>query len=52
MLYGHMTEHGLLASFDEAGKTHIGVHIEPSTSIRQVKQKDLIMNFLPKLNTG
>jgi len=50
MLNGHMTEHALMESFDEAGKTHIGVHIEPSTARRQVKQKDLIMNFLPKLN--
>jgi len=50
MLNGHMTEHALLKAFDEAEKTHIGVHIEPSTLMRQIKQKDLIMKFLPRLN--
>jgi len=50
MLSGHMDNHPLLMKFDDAGKTHIGIHIEPSTLMRQAKQKDLIVNFTPVLN--
>jgi len=50
MLSGHMSDHPLLLKFNEVGKTHIGIHIEPSSSMRQVKQKDLIVNFMPPLN--
>jgi len=50
MLSGHIENHPLLMKFNDAGKTHIGIHIEPSTLMRQVKQKDLIVNFSPVLN--
>jgi len=50
MLKGHMTEHILMEAFNKEGKAHIGIHIEPSTLMRQVKQKDLIVNFRPMLN--
>ena len=50
MLSGQMSDHPLLAELDEAGKTHIGIHIEPSSFMRSVKQKDLIANFIPTLN--
>ena len=50
MLTDHMTKHPLLHEFDKAHKTHIGIHIEPSSSERQLKQKDLIVNFMPTLN--
>jgi len=50
ILNGQMSEHFLLAEFEEAGKTHIGIHIEPSVLQRQVKQQDLIKNFSPVLN--
>ena len=50
MLTGHITNHPLLAAFDKAGKTHIGIHIEPSSIMREIKKKDLIVNFMPSLN--
>jgi len=50
MLSDHMLNHPLLHEFDKAGKTHIGIHIEPSSLMRQLKQKDLIVNFMPTLN--
>ena len=50
MLSGHMLNHPLLHKFNQAGKTHIGIHIEPSSFMRQIKQKDLIINFMPTLN--
>ena len=45
-----ITGHPLLEAFDTAGWTHIGVHIEPSVLMRQVKEKDLVLNFSPVLN--
>ncbi|PCJ83548.1 MAG: hypothetical protein COA54_15290 [Thiotrichaceae bacterium] len=50
MLSGHISDHPLLQKFNAAGKTHIGIHIEPSSFMREVKQKDLIINFMPTLN--
>ncbi|PCJ85513.1 MAG: hypothetical protein COA54_10910 [Thiotrichaceae bacterium] len=50
MLSGHISDHPLLIEFNEADKTHIGIHIEPSSLMREVKQKDLVMNFMPTLN--
>ncbi len=50
MLHSHISEHPLLMAFDEAEKTHIGVHAEPSVLIRQLKQRDLVENFSPGLN--
>ncbi len=51
MLTEHISRHPLLLEFDAAGKTHIGVHIEPSVLMRQVKEKDLLINFSPALNS-
>jgi len=50
MLSGQLSDHPLLTEFDDADKTHIGIHIEPSSLMRDVKQKDLIANFKPSLN--
>lgn len=46
----HLCSHPLLSAFERAGKTHIGVHIEPVISKRYAKQMDLIVNFAPELN--
>ena len=50
MFSGHISHHPLLAEFNEAGKTHVGIHIEPSVLMRHVKHRDLIKNFSPPLN--
>ena len=50
MFNGHILHHPLLKKFNDAGKTHIGVHIEPSMLVRYAKKKDLIENFAPVLN--
>ena len=50
MFNGHISNHPLLKEFNAAGKTHIGIHVEPSLLMRHVKKKDLIENFSPELN--
>ncbi|HHJ35270.1 MAG TPA: hypothetical protein ENJ87_05860 [Gammaproteobacteria bacterium] len=48
----HLANHPLSRAFSEAGRTHVGVHIEPVISRRYAKQMDLVMNFAPDLNAG
>lgn len=50
LMIGHTTDLPLLDEFDIAGRTHIGIHIEPSVSMRQMKEKDLVIKFSPALN--
>ncbi len=49
-LKSHLLCHPLKNAFDQAGKTHIGVHIESVIVDRYKKQMDLIVNFSPSLN--
>ena len=49
-LYPDLLHHPLAHEFDEAGKTHIGVHIESTIAERYKKQMDLVMSFSPLLN--
>ncbi len=46
----HLDQHPKLADFDREGRTHIGVHIEPTMSRRRSKETDLIASYAPVLN--
>ncbi|VAW55545.1 hypothetical protein MNBD_GAMMA05-2116 [hydrothermal vent metagenome] len=48
----HLSRHPLLKAFIAAGRTHVGVHLEPVISKRYAKQMDLVTNFSPDLNGG
>ncbi|PCJ85514.1 MAG: hypothetical protein COA54_10915 [Thiotrichaceae bacterium] len=49
-LYQDLRHHPLMPEFDQAGKTHIGVHIEATITERYKKQMDLVVRFAPLLN--
>jgi len=49
-LSSDILQHPLMPAFNQAGTTHIGVHIEPLIAHRYAKQMDLIVNFAPLLN--
>lgn len=46
----HLSSHPLLHAFIEAGRTHVGIHLEPVIAKRYAKQMDLMTNFTPELN--
>ncbi len=48
----HLSSHPMLRAFNQAGRTHVGIHIEPVISKRYAKQMDLVVNFEPELNSG
>jgi len=49
-LYSDLLHHPLTPAFEQAGKTHIGVHIEASIATRYKKQMDLVVGLTPLLN--
>jgi len=49
-LYSDLLHHPLNPAFEQAGITHIGVHIESTIAERYKKQMDLVVKFAPSLN--
>ena len=49
-LHHDWQHHPLMPEFNRAGKTHIGVHIEPTIVQRYKKQMDLVVEYAPLLN--